>query len=338
MQKKLVTNGSPALAGDKGAAWAIHDAAGLCDVVPRLRYALIEVKLENCLKQIAPSVGRNAPPLHQWPRALSGELEIPSLASLKSNIAALRFELVLCQFAWCERKAGFDPNQPRVPRGQPGGGQWTYAGGGDGGVGGSDAQPFGMVKIVIHPRPIGEGGGDGSGSPSETPPLGDWPHIPEEEPASRQLLNAFIKQAAYWLAKAALREVISPEVGTFINILEGVHWAYKAAPYIQAYLDSPKSLDELQRTVSNPAKGYDIHHIVEKTPAEKDGYPRRMIDAAENLARIPTLKHWEINGWYGRPNKDFGGLSPREYLRGKNWAERVRVGQMALIKYGVLKQ
>jgi len=50
-----------------------------------------------------------------------------------------------------------------------------------------------------------------------------------------------------------------------------------------------------------------------------------------------ATQHWEITGWYMIPNKDFGGVSPREYLKGKDWAERVRVGRDALIKVGVLK-
>ncbi len=126
-------------------------------------------------------------------------------------------------------------------------------------------------------------------------------------------------------------------MGTFINVLEGVYWAYKAAPYVQAYLDPPKSLHQLQRAASNPAKGYDIHHIVEQTPAEKDSYPRSMIDAPDNLVRIPTLKHWQITGWYMTSTERFGGLTPRQYLRGKSWQERQTIGKDALARFGVLK-
>ncbi|HEV7911754.1 MAG TPA: hypothetical protein VGP28_11885 [Methylocella sp.] len=54
-------------------------------------------------------------------------------------------------------------------------------------------------------------------------------------------------------------------------------------------------------------------------------------------SRIPRLKHWEITGWYMRGNKRFGGLSPREYLRGKDWDERRQVGLEALIEAGVLE-
>jgi hypothetical protein len=62
-----------------------------------------------------------------------------------------------------------------------------------------------------------------------------------------------------------------------------------------------------------------------------------MIDAPENLVRIPTFKHWEITTWYQTKNEDFGYLSPREYLRGRSWGERQRVGFKALVDVGALK-
>ena len=86
-----------------------------------------------------------------------------------------------------------------------------------------------------------------------------------------------------------------------------------------------------------PKKGYDVHHIVEQTPAKKDKFPDSMIQAPENLVQIPRFKHWEINSWFGRPNEMFGNKSPRDYLRDKDWDERRDVGLRALIRYGVLK-
>jgi hypothetical protein len=119
-----------------------------------------------------------------------------------------------------------------------------------------------------------------------------------------------------------------------LTALDAAEWA---APYVRAYFDDPKSLDELQQAVSTPETGYDIHHTVEQTSAEQDGFPRSLIDGDYNLTRIPTLKHWEINGWFQTPNEDYGGIPPRAYLRGKDWAERVKVGQKALIDAGVFK-
>ncbi|MGB6174904.1 MAG: hypothetical protein WBF43_00860 [Methylocella sp.] len=78
---------------------------------------------------------------------------------------------------------------------------------------------------------------------------------------------------------------------------------------------------------------------MEQTPARDDKkIPDALIDEPDNLVSIPRLKHWEITGWFMRGNNDdYGGLSPREYLRGKSWDERRRVGLDALIDAGVLK-
>jgi hypothetical protein len=113
-------------------------------------------------------------------------------------------------------------------------------------------------------------------------------------------------------------------------------WLYDAFPYISAYLDGPKSLADLTEQAQSPQKGYDIHHIVEQTSAEQDGYSRRLIDREDNLVRIPTLKHWEINAWYQTKSEEFGDVSPRTYLRSKDWDERRRVGLSALRRFGVL--
>lgn len=113
--------------------------------------------------------------------------------------------------------------------------------------------------------------------------------------------------------------------------------AESAAADVLAYLDGPKSLAELHAGVGEPKAGYDVHHIVERTSARRDGYPDDWIDSPDNLVRIPRFKHWEINGWYARANRNFGGLSPRAYLVGKSWDERTRVGIIALREMGVLR-
>ena len=63
-----------------------------------------------------------------------------------------------------------------------------------------------------------------------------------------------------------------------------------------------------------------------------------MIDAPENLVRIPRLKHWIINAWLELPNENFDWETPRAYMRGKDWKTRYRVGREALVKFGVLKE
>jgi hypothetical protein len=50
-----------------------------------------------------------------------------------------------------------------------------------------------------------------------------------------------------------------------------------------------------------------------------------------------VLKHIDISAWYSRGNDEYGGLSPRDYLRDKDWDEQMRVGLDRLRKHEVLK-
>jgi hypothetical protein len=156
------------------------------------------------------------------------------------------------------------------------------------------------------------------------------PIIPKERPPTASEHYDIARATARWLAQ---RWVAQEQR----HVVEAPDWFLEYEPSVQAYLDSPKALQELQQAVSTPKPGYDIHHIVEKTSAEQDGLPKLMINDPENLVRIPRFKHWEITGWYMTKNDAYKGLSPRDYLRGKAWADRIRVGLDALILHGVLK-
>ena len=220
------------------------------------------------------------------------------LLRLKWLAAATRFEIALARHDRA-LKAGFNPNEPRVPRGNPDGGQWTDGGGGSSG------------KI----RPAGD------------IPAGDSPEIPKERPPTSRARSAALKAAA---------RLLGPMAAT-VEIAKLGMWFTTYSAEIRSYGDPPKSLDDLQQAVSTPAPGYEIHHIVEQSQAERDGFTRDVIDSPDNLVRIPTMKRQEINGWYQKPNLNFGGKTPRDYLSGRNWAVRRSVGLEALTAAGVLK-
>ncbi|HLH11864.1 MAG TPA: hypothetical protein VKV77_08300 [Methylovirgula sp.] len=183
------------------------------------------------------------------------------------------------------------------------------------------------IKVEPNQAPgIGHNGG---------PPLEEPPEIPKG-PISIKLRNVFVKLAVRWLLEAA--KVSDPELEAYLLALNASEWAVKQCwPYIEAYFTRPKTLEELQRDAKTKLPGYDIHHRVEKDQARKEGYPKSMWDGPQNKVRVPTLKHWEITGWYMTKNNKYGGLSPRDYLRGKSWDEKVRVGLEALRRFGVLK-
>jgi hypothetical protein len=138
------------------------------------------------------------------------------------------------------------------------------------------------------------------------------------------------------LVEAGLRAVNieAPGLGLMLEI--SLNLAERAFPFIRAYFDPPQTLDALQEAALDPQPGYDVHHVVEGSTAQ-DASEAARIDSPENEVLIPTLKHWELNGWYARKDVRFGGFSPRDYLSGRSWGERQRVGLIGLRKIGVLK-
>lgn len=204
------------------------------------------------------------------------------------------------------RKANFNPDQPRVPRGHAHGGRWV--GGGAGGEQGDEASPGLLVSDN-----------------------GDLPELPEKRPQSARERHGIARAIGRYLREAHVTYRLA------IWIARAAWLADEAARDITTYFDEPKPLEELRDAADDPKKGYDIHHIVEQGPARQDGFSESKIQSRLNKVRIPRFKHWEINGWYGRPNQNFGGLSPRDYLRGKDWEERMQIGLEILIEHGVLR-
>ena len=159
---------------------------------------------------------------------------------------------------------------------------------------------------------------------------------PPSAPANRAVITEL-----KWLA--ALRNILirslASRFGPYIWVAaEAGSWVYDHKAEINSFFDSPKSLQQLQDAANSPADGYDVHHVVERSSEARDGSEADLIDVPANRVRIPRWKHWEINRFYQTPNKDYGGLRPSEYLKGKSWEERTQVGLDALKKVGVLRQ
>jgi len=253
---------------------------------------------------------RNGGPHRADPLATEIAALEAGLAATRVLVAALRLRLAL--------KANFDPNQPRVPRGQGReSGRWTD---GPGGVIPPAVEP---PRNPARPRlrpPRTERPEITVTLPSVKPPgepvppsapLEPPPPVPRERPADARVRNRIIMSVAKWAARAAARSALGP-IGHVLTVIEMASWLAEAYPYLRAYFDGPNSLAELQAGVANPRRGYDVHHIVERAPALADGFPVELVDGPDN------------------------GLSPREYLRGKNWVDRMRVGRRALVIAGVM--
>lgn len=235
----------------------------------------------------------------------SGRPRRLSARALACRTAGARMMAAFARFQALAEKAGFNPDQPRVPAGNPDGGKWT---GSDGATGGR--QPG-----------IGDNGGP-SLDPSE----------PRKEPSKDKASRT---QAAKALARQALRR--AGPVGAAIMAIEAGHQLYSELPSIRSYLDEPKTLDELQQNVGRKRPGYEDHHIVERGAGGSESFSRAQIEGVGNVVSVPKYRHHEITGWYSKKNPQFGGLSPRQYLQGRSWAEQVQMGHYALRRFGVLK-
>jgi hypothetical protein len=280
--------------------------------------------------------------------------------------AALREEVDELKAAQARRRleeAKYSPSQPRVPAGNPRGGQWTDRSGGQSTVAGpsedpgqsQDAdltQPMGNVDIGdvtgsselddlfnIRPADTRVSGVQLAGDLPENPkaPLDDPPpKIPQEEPATREGRMGFVRGAAQWVARNAGR--YAPAVDVFFGALDQVEKIKALTDAIKSANDPAKTLEELQEPIGTDSQGgYHDHHIVGQHAQNREQFGDSRIDSRENKVRIPVLKHIDISAWYSRGNDEYGGLSPRDYLRDKDWDEQIRVGLDRLRKHEVLK-
>ncbi len=230
----------------------------------------------------------------------------------------------------------YRPDQPRVPAGHSGGGQWTRDGGG--GVAGSDPD----VLFDADPENTWEPGAQyAQNDASEPPGIGhndgpslEPPEVPKEGLGDRKTRMSFVWEAARWGARAT---GLGTAVDAYLSAIDQVDQLARFTDAIRIYSDPPKTLDELRAEVGNGKPGYEDHHIVEQTGARKSGFSEEQIESRYNKARIPIMKHWEINRWFSRPNPEYNNLRPRDYLRGKSWDEHMKIGLRAMREFGVLK-
>jgi hypothetical protein len=275
-----------------------------------------------------------------------GELALAQIYGLRIPIteldrATLRRLSTIASLA----KANFDPDEPRIPKGEPGAGQWTYE---DGYAKPRDSHTRPAAGAAGSDDSLAATQGASGSTEGDAPPEAggdESPRIPAEPPDTAQERNSIVRRAAQWLASAAAAGAsVVPDVRirAFFYLLEATAWIVAYLPEIESYLDDPKTLEALQQAVADRQPGYQIHHIVETqyNSNREDNNARRFADrleARENRVLIPTWKHVEISSWYSTHNDAYGGLTPRAYLRGRSWEQQYEVGLRTLRLYGVLK-
>lgn len=213
-----------------------------------------------------------------------------------------------------------------MPRGSPDGGYWTR-------IDGSYRLSSGarVIRVggphVFSLRPGMQEEDD------DLPGFEEFPDIPIDRPGSLSDRYSIIRSIP-------MAPFVGKPAGTLPRKLEKIgapEWLREFYPHIDANTQGPKPLSELQAGAQSSRPGYDIHHIVEKDSAERDGFPNSMVNGPDNLVSISRFRHWEITGWFARKSERLDLQSPRMMLRMRPWHERYELGLYALRKFEVLK-
>ncbi|HVM79116.1 MAG TPA: hypothetical protein VMU06_08855 [Stellaceae bacterium] len=169
--------------------------------------------------------------------------------------------------------------------------------------------------------------------------------LPTDRPPTQKELNRYGRVQS----QAAKRQVMAgvktkqQAVAEFMNATGltdriGGWMARQLARFLSRF-DSAKSLDELIARAQGTeidTLGYEKHHIVEEGP-NKGIIPDELLQGRENIVLVPYYLHRDISDYYSAKEPALGNMTPRDYLRGKSYAEQYRFGLWVLGKFGVLK-
>ena len=145
-------------------------------------------------------------------------------------------------------------------------------------------------------------------SPEQLVLASDNPQRPPDVPAEPPPTTRERNQIAVAVAKFLY--AVAPAIREY----ELAAWLYDHAhDRIVAYMEPAKTLDELYAQGLGPKAGYDLHHIVERVSA-RDGFSPDMINSADNTVLVPTYRHWQMTAWFNTINKEYGNVTPREFL------------------------
>ena len=130
--------------------------------------------------------------------------------------------------------------------------------------------------------------------------------------------------AEWWLAARTLL----PEIVTFV--LPAKEWEEMIADPIYREFES---FEDFVGRYGPAGEFHDWHHVVE----QESGFSDRELNNTENIVRIPRGRHWLVTSLMMRRRECLGGLSYRQWLKGKSFEEHRRVGLLGLREAEALK-
>jgi hypothetical protein len=265
-------------------------------------------------------------------KACIGQLVLPSLTPSGETLMRAswsRFSSVECDAIWRIAPRVFDPDKhPRWPAGSADSTGGQFMPGGTGSVvtvadEEKPNQPRVETKEPVEPEKLPELPTDRLPTPSELNRFGR--------------LQSGVLRARVMEGMVSRVAAIAQIVSMLPDIVDNAHDVYSR---VVSRFDEPMTLDKLiERTQSDPPPswpGYEPHHIVEQGPNDKK-IPDELLQGRENVVKIPYYIHRDISDWYSRPNPEYGGKTPRDFIRGKTFGEQYQFGLDAMRKFGALK-
>jgi hypothetical protein len=222
-------------------------------------------------------------------------------------------------------KANYDPDQPRVPAGQAGGGRWTSDGG-------DPADP---------PKDDGRNDPGASAFDAYLQNIG-YPLSQAMSQVARDLYRLFRDSGG---DIGTLREYLA-ERGLKLDDLPDV---------IRSAFDPPKPLRELKTDkpprgfdteaqlrayLGDPLPGYEWHHIIEQNGQYRPDLTssegvRTWIQHTDNMVQVPVIKHYCVSGLMSA--KVPPGMRLRDWVKPHEPAFQREMGLMLLHNCGAIR-
>jgi hypothetical protein len=259
-------------------------------------------------------------------------------------------------------KAGFNPDEPRIPAGEPGGGEWTD--GADTGVTVPDAEP--RTNETGSSTPAVEARLQTDRPDTGTAAVGAdrWT---DGADAGTVGLEAHLIEAGYQLppgmwtvVRELYREFMAHggDMSYLIKYLADHGLQLEELPsVIRSLFDGPKPLAELQTDkppagfdkesqlkayLGDPPPGYEWHHIIEQNGQTRPDLTspegvQTWIQNTDNVVLAPVIKHYCINSLMSRYTPPQSGIRFRDTVKTLNGSDQRGIGLNLLRVCGVIK-
>jgi len=227
--------------------------------------------------------------MHQFERAQT---------RLRAALAAERFWQAALRLQRTLKRNPYWHLQPRVPAGNPDGGQWTESG------------PLGDEWTI---------GELVSGLPSAILKVLERYLAPVLHRESRRIVPYLRRLPNLWLNGESF-----PAEDQFDRETQRI-----APPSLRrpghAFIRF-RSDHELRNFLGPAGPGREWHHIVEKRLAGRDGFPVEMIHATDNIISLPVEVHRRISARMSEKNPSFGSLTHRHWMERFSFGEQYNMG------------